>query len=291
MRAIITVGASASGKTTWADEFVIDNPEWVVVNRDDVRFRLFCNGERDWNKYKFTKANEKRVTEEQEIQLVAALEKNLIISDTNLNPGHRANLVQRLETLGYDVEFKEFDVPLEELWKRDSRRQNGVGHSVIYRQYQQFLKYKGRRVYESYGGIECPAIICDIDGTIAEAYERGHYEWDKVGNDLPVGIIMDIVDGYRAKGYTIVFLSGRDGICRKETEEWLTGYFDFPITLFMRGEGDNRKDTIIKEELFWEYIEPDYRVDAAIDDRPCMVRLWLELGIKTICVGNPYIEF
>lgn len=53
-QAILTVGISSSGKTTWAEKFVFENPSWVNINRDDVRFTLFTNGVRDWGKYKFS---------------------------------------------------------------------------------------------------------------------------------------------------------------------------------------------------------------------------------------------
>ena len=53
-----------------------------------------------------------------------------------------------------------------------------------------------------------------------------------------------------------------------------------------------RQDTIVKEELFWEHIEPIYNVIAAFDDRPVIVRLWHKLGIpNVIAVADPYIEF
>jgi len=61
--------------------------------------------------------------------------------------------------------------------------------------------------------------------------------------------------------------------------------------LFMRAADDMRKDTVVKEELFWQNIAPNYNVLFAIDDRPCVVRLWQKLGIKTFAVGNPWIEF
>ena len=53
-----------------------------------------------------------------------------------------------------------------------------------------------------------------------------------------------------------------------------------------------RKDTVIKEELFWEHIEPTYNVIGAFDDRPVIVRLWHTLGIpNVISVADPFIEF
>ena len=50
MQAIVTVGVSGSGKSTFAKEVEENsNGEWVDINRDDVRFDTFCGGVRDWN--------------------------------------------------------------------------------------------------------------------------------------------------------------------------------------------------------------------------------------------------
>ena len=108
MKAIITVGISASGKSTFTQELVKQG--WQDVNRDDIRFKLFCNGVRDWNLYKFTKERENRVTREQEVMVDGAwmLGMNVVISDTNINDKTRNFWVNRLTDLDYDVEIKYF---------------------------------------------------------------------------------------------------------------------------------------------------------------------------------------
>lgn len=59
----------------------------------------------------------------------------------------------------------------------------------------------------------------------------------------------------------------------------------------MREAKDQRKDSIVKSEIFWRDIAPFYNVECVIDDRPQVVRMWLDLGLKVLCVGNPWIEF
>ena len=58
MKAIVTVGISASGKSTWAKQQV----GYMNINRDDIRFNTVCPGG-NWNTYKFNKKNEQRVEE------------------------------------------------------------------------------------------------------------------------------------------------------------------------------------------------------------------------------------
>ena len=114
MKAIICVGISASGKSTFAKELVEQG--WMDVNRDDLRFEMFCNGTRDWSLYKFTKERENRVTQAQENMVDGAsiMGMNVIVSDTNLNDKTRNFWIKRLTDLGYDVELKYFDIDLIE---------------------------------------------------------------------------------------------------------------------------------------------------------------------------------
>ena len=165
------------------------------------------------------------------------------------------------------------------------------------------------------------AFICDIDGTVAKKGDRGIHDYDKVSLDLPNKPIIDVVQRL-AYGKTLlgsdllpVFMSGRPDTkqCREDTEVWVhdnvIGQHN-PLTLFMRpeilekdyvsadglhvitaGKRDFRPDYVVKEELYRKHIEPYYDVQFAIDDRPQVLRLWNELGISTLAVGTPWIEF
>lgn len=290
-QAILTVGISSSGKTTWAEKFVSENPSWVNINRDDVRFTLFTNGVRDWGKYKFSKGNENRVTEvcNQKIYDAAAEMKDIIISDTNLNSNTRNRLTEILYNLGYDVSFKVFDISFEEACKRNNQREGGISQTTLYTQYQNYLKYIGRKTYTP--DVNKPkCVILDVDGTVAKVNGRGFFDWDKVSTDLPHQHVIDIVKGIQDDTY-IVCMSGRDEVCRQDTEAWLLQHGIYFDELHMRKQGDMRKDTVVKEELFWEHVADNWNVQFAVDDRPSVLRLWVELGIPIIAVGNPFIEF
>lgn len=290
-QAILTVGISSSGKTTWAEKFVSENPSWVNINRDDVRFTLFSDGVRDWGKYKFSKGNENRVTEvcNQKIYDAAAELKDIIISDTNLNSNTRNRLVNILSDLGYEVSFKVFNISFEEACKRNNSRGGGISQTILYTQYQNYLKYIGRKTYiPDVNKPKC--VILDVDGTVAKVNGRGFFDWDKVSTDLPHQHVIDIVKGIQDDTY-IVCMSGRDEVCRQDTEDWLLQHGIYVDELHMRKQGDMRKDTIVKEELFWEHVADNWNVQFAVDDRPSVLRLWVELGIPIVAVGNPFIEF
>jgi predicted kinase len=289
-KAIITVGISASGKTTFAKTLVEQG--WVDINRDWIRFHVVCPGA-DWSNYKFTKKREQDVTVVQEDMVMDAFSKgqNIIISDTNLNPKIRNKWIQSLTDLGFEVEIKEFPVTLEEAYKRDTLRANGVGRDVIYTQYKKWLEYTDRKTYVP--NTDMPkAILLDIDGTVAQTEGRSPFEWDKVSTDKPRQFVIDIVKGLSDQGYVILALSGRDGVCYDDTKDWLLDN-DVPyFYLFMREKGDTRKDTVVKEEIFWDLIAEHWNVVGVLDDRPCVLRTWREIGIKNvIAVADPYLEF
>lgn len=293
MKAIITVGVSASGKTIWAKEYAKKHKA-VISNRDDLRFSL--TGANNWGEYKFDKKIESFISELQwhTATKAAALGKDFILADTNLDSSRRLRAEEQLKDLGYDVEIKPFHVTLDEAWKRDSLRSNGVGRDVIYKQWEQWLEYLGNRKYSPNSNLP-KAIIFDIDGTLAHMNNRKPFDWYKVGNDSPDPIVFSMARTFHMDGYRIIFVSGRDGSCREQTTQWLDAHLDWVFSdndLLMRPEKDFRKDTDIKQELFWSHIAEHYNVEAVVDDRPCVVRMWYDLGIpKVIAVGNPYKEF
>lgn len=292
MKATLTVGISASGKSTWARERANSHAS-CDINRDWIRFNIVVP-DATWATYRFTKAREKEVTRIQEEMIMAAwgMGQDVTISDTNLSPKVRARLTKLLTDIGYTVELKEFPITFEEAYKRDNLRANGVGRDILYSQWLAWLAFKGRRVYAPDRNKQS-AVIFDVDGTLADMNgERGPFEWSKVGGDIPRQLVIDMANAYYEQGHEIIVLSGRDSVCYDLTYEWLRR-FDVPFSaLYMRAEGDQRKDSEIKEELFWTDDIQKYNIVACVDDRPQMIRLWHELKIPTVvAVANPYIEF
>lgn len=303
--AILTRGISASGKSTFAREWVKEMTRREVngvmcvlprveVNRDDIRRELT---EKDGKVFTWDKWNWKRegeVTTIATAKIMEAVENgfDVIVSDTNLNEGRLKNMILDFESHGYHVTVKDFPITLEEAWKRDAKRENGVGHSVIASQYEQWLKVYGRKTYVA-DKTKPKCILVDIDGTLAHMNgKRGAFEWDKVGVDDVDPHVRTLLELFwnDTECYIIV-LSGRDGVSREKTEDWLKDNLVSYDQLIMRTPNDMRKDTFVKEEIFWRDIADNYNVQFVIDDRPSVCRMWRELGLKTFQVGNPHIEF
>ena len=294
MKAIVTIGVSASGKTTWAKE----QQGYEVVCRDDVRRNILTRVLRRplepgelWKKWKWK--DEDKVTDivNDLLQHSADMGKNVIVADTNLNNHYRTKLIEQLDALGYEVETKVFNVSFEEACKRDAGRADGVGHSVLMKQWMQFNAEFGYQPYVANKSLP-KAVVCDIDGTLAHMTGRGAFEWHRVGEDDVDEIVRNIISSMLYEdNYQVILLSGRDSVCRAETKDWLDRNDVKYHELFMRAKDDSRKDVDVKYELFNTHIRNNYNVKCVIDDRPQVVRLWQALGLKTITMGNPFIEF
>src|SRR5574343_1289361 len=86
--AIITIGCSGSGKTFWAKQFIQDNPEWVNINRDEIRKTIYESENNipfTWKSWKWKREPDVTKIQLEFIENSINNNKNIIISDTNLN--------------------------------------------------------------------------------------------------------------------------------------------------------------------------------------------------------------
>ena len=164
---------------------------------------------------------------------------------------------------------------------RDNMRPNGVGETVIRKMYNQYLKPQPA-VYEHNKNLRT-AIICDIDGTLAHMKDRSPYDWGRVDTDEVDPTIKNLLDVLKDKCF-IILVSGRDEVCREKTEKWLRGNDITYGMLLMRPEGDIRKDSIVKREIFENYIRDYYNIQFVLDDRNQVVEMWRSLGLKCLQV-------
>lgn len=294
MKAIVTVGAPASGKSKWTKEWIAERKAlgetWVEINRDNIRFNDVQPGG-NWATWKWGFEHEVTEIADAQLAMAAGCRHNVVISDTNMVEKYRLQKIATLQKLGYTVSVRKFEVPYETLVKRDIGRDKPVGAFVIGDHHFKMAEQFGERYIPDES--KPKAIIVDVDGTIAKMNGRGPFEWHRVGEDLPRTEVMAAVDGLAiAYGADVLITSGRDASCRDETIQWLHKHGVWHNAIFMRPEGDMRKDTLVKNEIFWRDIEPHYNVIAAFDDRPVIVRLWHEIGIPNVfAVANPYLEF
>lgn len=288
LRVILTRGIPGSGKSTWAKQLQDEKPHvYKRLNKDEMRVML--------DNSIHSKNNEQFVLRMEEFMMIEALKagKHVILDNTQIGDFHVERVKNVLKNNGLQgrvlVEIKEFDTPLEECIKRDLKRANSVGEHVIKKMWKQWhgpLDKKQNLKPEDLNLLH--AILCDLDGTIALMNDRGPYEWHKVGSDDPNYHVLNIVNEFHGR-FPIIYMSGRDEICRKETEEWLkryTRYNENIDMLYMRPQGDNRSDVIVKKELYEKYVDGKYNIWFCLDDRTKIVELWRELGLTCLQVAE-----
>lgn len=291
---IFTVGVSASGKTTWANKFS-EEFGYVTISRDNFRASI-CKpfSWAAWKKLGSRGEKEVNALQASWIDTSIARGNNVIICDTNLTPRNWKHIAEQFSNAGYSVWFKFFDVDWKTAVERDNARANGVGVSVIASQFEKIhaFQYRQERSVLNHTENVSKAVLCDIDGTLAHMATRGPYDYDQVLTDTVDVEVLEILRGLYKQGYKIVIVSGRDGICRKDTHNWLcANLVGMDFYHYQRATGDTRPDDVIKTELLDQIIEDGFNPKMVFDDRPRVARQWRALGLKVFQVGNPYIEF
>lgn len=289
---VVLKGLPASGKSTFAKKLTAQG--FVRVNKDDARSMLYADN--------YKRKDEKQVLRIRNAIIEDALshKKNIVVDDTNLNPIHIKDLEQIAKK--YNAEFVVDDsflgVPIETCIKRDLERPKSVGETVIRGMYHQYVK-KSSLAPEYNPNLDM-AIIVDIDGTLAHMDDkRGPFDWHKVGGDRVDDGVAHLVDAVNCMGYAKVFIfSGRDEVCRPETTEWLERHDIEYEALYMRrtnhrdSNGQQVKDTEVKQEMLEKNILGKYNVLFIVDDRPQVCRMWRdEFGFRVMEVGDPYFDF
>jgi predicted kinase len=295
---VITRGLPASGKSTWAREWVAGDPVGRArVNRDDLRLNLYGTA-------RPTHQQESAIGVAQQAAVSALLVagRSVVVDDMHLRARYVSAWVAVAAEVGATFAVQDFTgVPVEECVRRDAERgargDRAVGAEVIRDLFARFLA-GGRGLPASVlvpkqaqpgaatayvPDLSLPAAwLVDVDGTLALMSTakggRSPFEWHRVGEDAPNPAVVDLVRAL-ASAAAIVVMSGRDESCRDLTEKWLTANGVPYQALFMRLAGDVRKDAIVKRELFEAQVAPRWAVRGVIDDRRQVVEMWRGIGL------------
>lgn len=303
---IITRGISGSGKSTWAKAWVAqDSIHRAEVNRDSIRMMMH-GGHVVNSDLTLSKQTEAMVTvaSQQTVKELLKRGTSVVVSDTNL-PQRTARYWAKMARFA-GAEFRVVDltsVPFEVCIERNAQREGAdyVLEHVLRRQWDRFVApLKGKPMplptmdedsatpepYRRQPGLP-KCVLVDIDGTVAKNNgTRSPYDWDRVDEDVTIDDVIEIVEALAIAGILPVFLSGRMATpsCANKTRRWLD--LTIPVTFvgpFMRADGDTRKDSIVKRELFDKHIRGVYDVVGVLDDRNQVVSMWRdELGLTCL---------
>lgn len=148
---ILCRGIQGSGKTTWAKQWVLEDPEHRVrFNNDDIRNML--------GKY-WVPGRENIVSAMKTQFIITSMKKgyDIVIDNMNLNPkeieyyelyikSHNQvvdelkseNKLNPQDDFKYELEFRDFFIPLQDCIDRDAKRPNPIGEEVIRRTYEKY---------------------------------------------------------------------------------------------------------------------------------------------------------
>jgi len=317
MKLTVLIGPSGCGKTTYSKKLVSENDRTFRVNRDDIRTLLGLDLNTYSNRKDFKKIEENINDIQHELilnQLNAG--NNVILDTTFFGPDHKYNVYKKsidniINRYNHrcDIEFifieQPYEVALENLRKRE-----GLEYNVDYLK-QHFDIFGKIKEYFIVNNIPLfipkidvryhndvtltPAIICDLDGTLSlfdrEVKNPYHRDFE---NDIINEPIREYLHFQMKYGTQIVFFSGRRENYEKQTREFLTkcGFSPDDYLLFMRMDGDNRSDDLIKFQLFDDFIRDKYYVKVIFDDRlQVLENVWLKLGIPVFNVNQGNIRF
>lgn len=276
---------TASGKSTFAKEYIKNNPHTIIVCRDSIRS--------SFGEY-WVPEREDLVSRVERENIISGIEMgwDVVIDATNLNPKTIAKWEALADQYKCDIEYKTFWIPFNEAIQRDKNpdRDHSVGYKVLYNFYKKYNpdllndKNWDFRYIKPRTRTKPKAIIVDVDGTVALRRGRSPYDYEKCDQDEPEERVLQIVNDLGINGYTVIFVSGREkiGNCEEKTRKWLTDNYGENFMLYMRSYGDHRPDKIVKEELYHTYIEPIYDVVAVFDDRNQCIDLWRSLGLLAL---------
>lgn len=303
----ILIGVSGSGKSTYAKEQLKLNSNMIRVNRDDLRKTLFGVEQTDKSYYerKDLRNCEKLVSELSEQIIYDALNKNkdIILDNTHLHWVYIYEIIRKFNHLS-DIELKvihDTDKSSYQVFKNRliERFDNTEDVNYLDRQWNTFKQLKiPQTFYPKTNTIlqfdkSLPKTYAfDLDGTLALKGDRDIFDESKVGLDIEINEVCEVLRGLNEKGYKIIFLSGRQDSCKEQTVKWLKDnnlWFDSEI--YMRKSKDARADYIIKEELIINNVLPNYNLIGVFDDRLQVSREYFRLGIFTFNVNQNFKQF
>lgn len=129
---LILQGIPASGKSTFAKQWVEEDPKTrVIVNRDSIRRGLGVY---------WVPSREPLISEIELYTVKAAMDReyDICLDATNLNPIYLNEWINLAKQNEYEIEYKKFDISLEEALKRDKNREFSVGEKVITQFYNKY---------------------------------------------------------------------------------------------------------------------------------------------------------
>lgn len=302
---ILTRGIQASGKSTWAENWVKEKPnKRIRINWDSLRnmFGEYWVLERE---------NTSIIKDITNTFFNSSMEYgfDIVMDNMNLNPNGWKSIKNRINEYNsshteyqYELQFKDFfNVTLEECIRRDSMRSIPIGEKVIrstYRKYRNFIATELNKQYVDnlvpIDNTKKNCIVVDMDATLCFNLQGrpfyGEEAADTMKDDFPYKNTIDIVNKYINDNNTdVIILTGREDTekIRTATETWLKNNLNGSVDkVLMRPDGNHIKGEDCKKYIYETYIKPYYNIIFVLEDSYKVVKMWRNLGITCLQVND-----
>jgi predicted kinase len=298
-------GIPASGKSTYAEQWVAEDPaNRVRVNRDSIREALFGDAS--------SHVDENKVTEMENKIISQALRagKDVMSDNTNTNMAFLPKAIKFAKANGATkINHKDFPISLEVAKKRNRERDRKVPEHVLERMHKnlgpegQFPVFPGSYKTKD---LVLPktrkmAVFFDMDGTLNDVRGVRHFLAPKNGKkrrdfdsfhrmsefEPAVDDVLQMAHDAHEAGFEVVITTARSEPYRETTQKWLDEHGVPYANIFMRKEGDFRTDYEVKKEMY-DQISMYYDVVRCVDDNPQAIKAWREKGVAVTTV--PFID-
>lgn len=289
-------GIPASGKSTYAQQWIMEDPDnRVRINRDEIRAAL------TGSKANHTREKEVTQLEMQLTERALRAGKDVLSDNTNINTKFLPKTIKMAKALGAEIHHKDFPITVEEAIRRNSKREHQVPEAVIHRMYSnlgpkgEFPVFPGSYPTKMFvAPKERRGAICfDMDGTLNDISKVRHFldgkyrdfdSFHRMSEFEPAHEeVLQMARDAHAAGFAVLITTARSEPYRETTQKWLDD-FDVPYeNIFMRGEKDMRSDYEVKKDMFIE-ISKHYDVVRCVDDNPQAIRAWRENNVAVTVV-------
>lgn len=224
---------------------------------------------------------------------------NIVVDNMNLNPKTCAELEKMVKDFNenytydwkYEVEYKDFFIPVDECIRRDAMRPNPIGEKVIkatWRRYRDFIIREDinnmlKRAPKHVDGGR-PVILVDMDATLClNTSGRPYY-----GEGAAEGMLDDVaIEGTCAlvrrmyEKCKVFIVTGREGTPEiiAATKKWLAMHDIAVDELFFRPVKDYSPGADCKKKIYKDNIEGKYNVQFVLEDNYKCVKMWREQGL------------
>jgi adenylate kinase family enzyme len=299
-------GLPGSGKSTLAKDIQkninlkhILDPDYneaVICSTDDI---VSAQNTYLWSSTYLGLAHE---LNKQKVREACRRDLDVIVDNTNITTQEIQPYFDTAEEFGYEFQLHEattewakcpvecfrrntHNVPLKTIEKM---------LSLYHSNEKVMLKLKHKDIVEPFQPHQeyLPCIICDLDGTLCDHTGiRSPYDGSKCILDKCIQPVATILDYFHAHKY-VILMSGREDQFREKTMQWLDIHDIKYNKLLMRTTGDNRRDSIVKLELFNLHVRNYFNPLFVIDDRLQVIReCWNQLGLFVLNVNQNLKEF